>query len=110
MEPIFTHCAGLDVHKKFLIACVRIIEAQGRLHQQIRRFSTMTQDLERLRDWLTELGVTHVALESTGVFWQPVFNVLESQLTVWVVNAQHVKYVPGRKTDVKDAEWLAQLL
>ena len=110
MEPIFTHCAGLDVHKKFLIACVRIIDAQGRLHQQIRRFSTMTQDLERLRDWLTELGVTHVALESTGVFWQPVFNVLESQLTVWVVNAQHVKYVPGRKTDVKDAEWLAQLL
>jgi transposase len=110
MEIVFTHCAGLDVHKKFLIACLLIRDAQGTMHKQVRRFSTMTQDLERLRAWLLAAECTHVVMESTGVYWQPVYNILEGHLEVWLVNAQHVKYVPGRKTDLKDAEWLAQLM
>jgi transposase len=101
----------LDVHKKVIVACVRILETKnGTVQSTLRKFGTMTADLMELGGWLAELGVTHVAMESTGIYWQPVFNVLESQFHTWVVNAQHIKKVPGRKTDMKDAEWIAQLL
>jgi transposase len=95
----------LDVHKKTVVAC--LITPEG---QETRTFTTMTRDLLRLAEWLAEHQVTHVAMESTGVFWKPVYNLLEQDFTVLVVNAQHIKAVPGRKTDVKDAEWIADLL
>jgi transposase len=110
MQELYPNCAGIDVHKRFLVACRLHVDEHGHQHKQIRKFGTMLADLEALRDWLTETSTTHVAIESTGVYWQPVFNVLEEGCTVWVVNAKHVKNVPGRKTDVKDSEWLAQLL
>ena len=110
MEILIRNCAGGDVHKKFIVVCRRWLDDDGRVHQETRRFSTMTQDLERLRDWLVAAGCTDIALESTGVYWQPVYNFLECYVRVWLVNAQHVKQVAGRKTDVKDAAWLAQLL
>lgn len=110
MEIIIPNCAGGDVHKRFIVVCHRWLDEYGTLHTQTRRFSTMTQDLERLRDWLVAVGCTDIALESTGVYWQPVFNILEGSVRVWLVNAQHAKQVPGRKTDLNDAAWLAQLL
>ncbi len=110
MEILIPACAGVDIHKKFVIACRRRRTPDGRTEQETRRFSTMTQDLEALVAWLHEWQCTDLAMESTGVYWLPLFNLLEGHLTVWLVNAQHVKQVPGRKTDVKDAEWLAQLL
>jgi transposase len=101
----------MDVHKDLVVACVRILDTRnGTVQSTLKRFGTMTADLVELRQWLAEEKVTHVAMESTGVYWQPVFNVLEGHLEVWVVNAQHIKKVPGRKTDMKDAEWIAQLL
>ena len=101
----------MDVHKKLVVACVRILNVKdGTVQSTLKRFGTMTADLVELRGWLAEQQVTHVAMESTGVYWQPVFNVLEGHMEVWVVNAQHIKKVPGRKTDMKDAEWIAQLL
>src|SRR5688572_12213740 len=106
MRRILERCAGLDVHAKTVVACLRI---QGET-REIRTFGTTTPELLALAAWLTEAGVTHVAIESTGVYWKPVFNLLESAFEVWLVNAQHIKRVPGRKTDVKDCEWLAQLL
>ena len=106
METIYQCCAGLDVHKKTVVACV--ITQEG---QQTRTFSTMTKALLELADWLLECQVTHVAMESSGVYWKPIYNLLEGlDLTLLVVNARHMKAVPGRKTDVKDAEWIAQLL
>lgn len=106
MRTIYERCCGLDVHKKTVVACVLT-----RASQQTRTFGTMTPDLLQLREWLQSEGVTHVAMESTGVYWKPVFNLLEDQgMELMVVNARHVKAVPGRKTDVKDAEWLADLL
>jgi transposase len=106
MQVIHQRCAGLDVHKKTVVACV--ITPQG---QQTRTFPTMTKNLLELADWLDQQQVTHLAMESTGVYWKPVYNLLEGQgLTLLVVNAQHIKAVPGRKTDVKDAEWIADLL
>ncbi len=110
MEIIIRNCAGGDVHKKFIVVSRRWLDEHDQVHKETRRFSTMTQDLERLRDWLVQTGCTDIALESTGVYWQPVYNVLEGHVRVWLVNAQHVKQVAGRKTDQKDAEWLAQLL
>jgi transposase len=110
LSALLARVAGLDVHKKVVMACLRILETDGRVHTELRHFGTMTADLEALRAWLLQAGVTHVAMESTGVFWKPVFNVLEGHMEVWLVNAQHIKKVPGRKTDVKDAEWIAQLL
>lgn len=110
MELIHTHCAGLDVHKKTVVACIRIPGPDGKPLKHTRTFSTMTTDLLALADWLLAQGVTHVAMESTGEFWKPVFAILEALFTVLVVNAQHIKQVPGRKTDVKDAEWIAELL
>jgi transposase len=101
----------MDVHKKVIVACVRWIDDRGRIHREVRKFATMTGNLEALLRWLEEAGVTHVAMESTGVFWKPVYNILEGHFKqVMVVNAQHIKRVPGRKTDVTDSEWIAQLL
>lgn len=110
MELVNAQCAGLDVHKKTVVVCVRLAAPNGKAHKETRTFSTMTFDLLALADWLLASGVTHVAMESTGEFWKPVFALLEGQFTVLVVNAQHIKQVPGRKTDVKDAEWIAELL
>lgn len=110
MELVHPCCAGLDVHKKTVVACCRILGADGKLRKQTRTFSTLTADLLALADWLLAHGVTHVAMESTGEFWKPIYAILEPLLTVLVVNAQHIKQVPGRKTDVKDAEWIAELL
>jgi transposase len=110
MEVIYTHVAGLDVHKKTVLACCLTVGPKGQLQKEIRTFGTMTQDVLALAAWLTTKGITHIAMESTGEFWKPVYNLLEGSFTVLVVNAQHVKTVPGRKTDVKDAEWLADLL
>lgn len=110
MRVVYKQCAGLDVHKKTVVACRVRINEQGQREQEVRTFSTMTCELLLLLDWLLAWGVTHVAMESTGEYWKPVYNLLEGQVTVLLVNAQHVKHVPGRKTDVKDAEWLAELL
>lgn len=110
MEVTYTHCAGLDVHKKTVVACCLIPREGGEICKETRTFTTMTQELLALGDWLNSRGVTHVAMESTGEYWKPVYNLLEDNYTVLVVNAQHIKNVPGRKTDVKDAEWIADLL
>jgi transposase len=110
MEVMYERCAGLDVHKKSVVAC-RIGPAEGGGWQkETRRFGTMTDELLRLADWLRAGRVTTVAMESTGVYWKPVFNILESEFEVLVVNARHIKYVPGRKSDVSDAQWIAELL
>lgn len=110
MDVLYTHCAGLDVHKQNVVACVITPDPQGGWHKELRSFGTMTADLLTLSDWLQAQGVTHVAMESTGVYWRPIFNILEGNFEVLLVNAQHIRAVPGRKTDVKDAEWLADLL
>jgi transposase len=110
METIYRCCAGLDVHKMTVVACVRRIEPSGRVHEEVRTFGTMTAELLLLSDWLAEAGVTHIAMESTGVYWKPVFNLLEGDFEVLLVNPRHMKQVPGRKTDVKDCQWIAQLL
>ena len=110
MENIFLRCAGLDVHKASVEACVRRMEASGRLHQQTRHWGTMTRDILMMADWMAAQGVTHVAMESTGVYWKPIFNILESRFKVLLVNARHLKQVPGRKSDIRDCQWIAQLL
>jgi len=111
LGAIYGRVCGMDVHKDLVVACVRILNTKdGTVQSTLKRFGTMTADLVELRQWLAEEAVTRVAMESTGVYWQPVFNVLEGHFEVWVVNAQHIKKVPGRKTDMKDAEWIAQLL
>ena len=110
MRVVYTRCCGLDVHKKSISACLLTPDDQGGMQQQVRRFGTMTRDLLELSDWLACNQVTHVAMESTGVYWKPVWNILEATFTILLVNAQHVKAVPGRKTDTKDCEWLADLL
>jgi transposase len=109
MEVVYTRCAGLDVHKKTVVACVIAATAKGGPHET-RTFGTMTADLLQLSDWLQSHQVTHVAMESTGEYWKPIFNILEGNFEVLLVNAQHIKAVPGRKTDVSDAEWIADLL
>jgi transposase len=108
MRIIYKRCCGLDVHKKVIVACLLVLESDGELRQEIRKFGTMTKDLLDLLDWLQQSGCTHVAMESTGVYWKPIYNILEGHLEVVVVNAQHLKGVPGRKTDVLDSEWLAE--
>jgi transposase len=110
METLHDCCAGLDVHKKTVVACVRRVGADGAVSSQVRTFGTLTTDLLALSDWLEAEGVHHVAMESTGVYWKPVFNILEGNFQVILVNAQRLKHVPGRKTDIKDAEWIAPLL
>src|SRR5512144_1017166 len=110
MQVLYPCCCGLDVHKKTVVACLLLTDGAGHVRQTIRRFGTWTAELLTLADWLAEAGCTHVAMESTGVYWKPVYNLLEGQFEVLVVNAFHIKAVPGRKTDVKDAEWIADLL
>ncbi len=109
MEVIYRRCCGLDIHKKIVVACVLIWD-EGKLFKEIRTFGTMTFELLMLHDWLLAHKVTHIAMESTGVYWKPIFNLLEGNFEVLLVNAAHIKAVPGRKTDVKDCEWIANLL
>jgi transposase len=109
MEVVYPRCSGLDVHKRFVVVCLSLIQ-KGERHKEIRQFSTMTSDIEALKEWLKAAGCSHIAMESTGVYWKPIFHVLEGEFEIFLVNAQHMKAVPGRKTDVKDAEWIADLL
>lgn len=109
METLYTSCCGLDVHLKTVVACLLKVVGQ-KVHKQVRVFKTMTQDILALSDWLQAEACTHVAMESTGVYWKPIYNLLEGHFELLVVNAQHMKTVPGRKTDVADAEWIADLL
>jgi transposase len=110
MQVIYPRCAGLDVHSATVVACVMITAADGTVTKEIKTYGTMTKDLLELGDWLKSYQITHAAMESTGSYWKPVYNLLEGQMELLVVNAQHVKAVPGRKTDVLDAEWIADLL
>lgn len=110
MDVVYQYCCGIDVHQRSLTACLVTPGERGRPHTVIRAFGTMTDQLLELRDWLSDAGCTHVALESTGVYWKPVWNLLEDQFALLLVNAQHIKAVPGRTSDVKDCEWIADLL
>ena len=110
MDIVVACCAGLDVHKKTVVACRRCLHGNGKVRKEVRTFGTMTADLLALSDWLAAAGVTQVALESTGVYWRPIWNILETRFQMLLVNARHIKQVPGRKTDVKDSEWIAELL
>jgi transposase len=104
MQVIYERSCGIDVHKKMIVACLLMWTAQG-VQKEIQMFNTMLQDLYRLRDWLKAKQCQAVAMESTGVYWRPIWNVLEGEMELLLVNAQHIKAVPGRKTDIKDAEW-----
>jgi transposase len=110
MDIVYPRCCGLDIHKKSVVACVIVPGPNGQPRKAVRSFGTMTADLLELADWLNAQGVTHAAMESTGPYWKPVWNVLEGSITLLLANAHHIKAVPGRKTDVKDAEWIADLL
>jgi len=110
MNVLHPCCAGLDVHKKTVFACIRKVGPDGAVTSEVRKFGTTTAELLALADWLESQGVGPVAMESTGVYWKPVFNLLEGHFEVMLVNAQHIKRVPGRKTDVTDCQWIAQLL
>jgi len=110
MEVVHARCAGLDVHKKSVYGCVICCEANGEKQQEKRNFGTVTAELLSLADWLREHAVTHVVMESTGVYWRPVWAILEGQFELMLVNPHHVKAIPGRKTDAKDCEWIAELL
>ncbi len=110
LEVLYTRCCGLDVHKKTVVASVIITPPQGRVQRHLHTFSTTTAGLLALLDWLGAFQVSHVAIESTGIYWRPIFNLLEGECEVILVNAQHMKAVPGRKTDVKESEWLASRL
>lgn len=109
MQVIYKRCVGADVHKKTVVVCVLITREDGTVEKHIRTFSTMTADLLALDEWLRGLQVEYVVMESTGVFWHPIYNLLEEGRTILLVNPQHMRAVPGHKTDVKDAEWLADL-
>jgi transposase len=110
MDLVYARCAAIDVHKRTAVVSVGWLDDQAQRHKLTRTFTTMTPDLVHLAQWLADHGVTHVAMESTGVFWRPIFNLLEGQCVVVLANAAHVKAVPGRKTDVRDSEWLLELL
>lgn len=110
MEVMVERCCGIDVHKSKLSACLLVGKPNGKVEKTVRTFSTMTSDLLALKDWLEAEWCTHVAIESTGVYWKPVFNILEDSVSVILANARDIKNVPGRKTDVKDCEWIAELL
>jgi transposase len=109
MEVMFPHCAGLDVHRDTVVACVRLV-LDGVVSVEVRTFGTTTASLLNLSEWLSEHGVTHVAMEATGVYWKPVWHVLDGNFELVLANAMHIKNVPGRKTDVNDAMWIADLL
>ena len=110
METLVERCAGLDVHKDSVTACVRVPDGQGGRHAETRRFTTTTAGLGLLAEWLASFGVTRVGMESTGCYWKPVWQLLEGQVECWLLNAAHMHNVPGRKTDVADAAWIAQLV
>jgi transposase len=110
MDVVYECCAGLDIHKRTVVACVIVPGPGSGPDKAVRSFGTMTGDLLELADWLEDQGVTHIAMESTGVYWRPVWNLLEDRFHLLLANAQHIKTVPGRKTDVRDAEWIADLL
>lgn len=109
MQVMYQRCAGIDVHLRFLVVCLSIVEA-GKRRKEVRSFRNETADLLALRAWLLQEGCTHVGMESTGVYWLQVYRRLEGFFELVVANAQHIKAVPGRKTDVQDAEWIADLL
>jgi len=104
MDLVYARCAGLDVHQKTVVACARVVEA-GQLRQAVRTFGTMTRDLLALADWLTAWGCTHAAMESTGMYWKPVWHVLEAHVPLVSADAMHIRHVPGRKSDMNDATW-----
>src|SRR2546425_1001742 len=110
METLVERGCGLDVHQATVVACLLIVRRDGKVQKQVRTFGTTTRELLSMREWLLLQGCTHVAMESTGVYWKPVYAILEGAFQIVVANAQHVKKVPGRKTDVKDAEWIADLV
>lgn len=110
MEVTYPRCCGLDIHKRRVVACVLVSEAGRAVPKEIRTFGTMTDELQARGDWLGGYGVSHVAMEATGVYWHPIYNLLEDRFTLVLANARHIKAVPGRKTDVKDCEWIAALL
>src|SRR5205809_1010701 len=110
MDAIIDRCCGLDVHQETVVACLLVGEPGKRPRKEVRTFGAMKHDLEQLRVWLVSAGCTHVAMESTGVYWLPVYVALEGSFTLVVGNATHIRNVPGRKTDVKDSEWNADLL
>lgn len=110
MEVLYLRCCGLDVHKKTVVACLLTPGPDGATTKVIRTFGTMTAELIELADWLTAAGCTHVAMEATGVYWKPIWNLLEQRFHLLLVNARHIKAVPGHKTDVHDSEWIADLL
>lgn len=110
MQVVYQRCCGLDIHKKLIVACLLLMSSQGVQTKEIRTFSTTLAALYRLRDWLVANECQRVAMESTGGYWKPIWNVLEEELALMLVNAQHMKGAPGRKTDMKDAEWIAELV
>jgi len=110
MEIVYERCCGLAVHQRTVVACLLVPGPAGAPSREIQTCGTMTRDLLALSDWLAAAGCTHMAMEATGVFWKPIYNLLEGNFALVVVNAQHSKAVPGRKTDVRDAEWIADLL
>src|SRR5215207_978834 len=111
MDRVVERCCGLDVHKASLTACVKVpAESGGPRQQEVGEFATTTQGLLKLRDWLASFEIELVGMEATGVYWKPIYYLLEDDFECWLLNARHLKNVPGRKTDVKDAEWICQLV
>ncbi len=110
MQVTYECCAGIDVHKKTVVVCCLNLSENEKAKRETRTYGTTTRELLSLCDWLSSENITHVAMESTGEYWKPVYNLLEGSFEMMVVNSHHCKQVPGRKTDVKDAEWLAELL
>ena len=110
MQTLVERGCGLDVHQATVVACLLIVSTKGKVQKQVRTFGTTTRELVSMREWLLSESCTHVAMESTGVYWKPIYVILEGAFEIVVANAQHVEKVPGRKTDVKDAEWIADLL
>ncbi|WP_273850602.1 IS110 family transposase, partial [Guptibacillus spartinae] len=110
MEVLYKQCAGLDVHSETIVASVLLEDDQRNVTKETETFPTLTKDLFRLLKWLEDRQVTHIAMESTGIYWKPIYNILEDYFDIALANAQRIKNVPGRKTDVCDAEWIAKLL
>ena len=110
METLYKRCAGLDVHSETIVACILVGDTESNMVKEIETFPTLTKDLFRLLKWLEEKEITHIAMESTGIYWKPIYNILEDFFDITLANAQRIKNVPGRKTDVSDAEWIAKLL
>jgi transposase len=110
MEVLIPHCAGMDVHQETIVVCALNTDSNGNVQSEVRTFGTLTKHLFELLEWLESKGITHVAMESTGIYWKPVYNILEGYFDVTLANAQRIKNVPGRKTDVSDSEWIAKLL